>query len=238
MFYQVRKTTIALEVAKQLRRLILNGHIKPSQKLPPERELASRFGTNRNTLREAIRLLEGEGLVKVRQGGGTEVLDFVKTGSLALLQHYLEDVEDQSKKIQFVADAVALRREALGMVAMLAASRHTEEDAQRIREALENLEKSLINNKGVALADLEFFRTIAFSAGSMVLGWLVNTVSEVFRSLLTQENLFVMEENYLENIRSIASAILHRNPEEARQKVLLHFQATDEVLLERFKDSS
>jgi GntR family transcriptional repressor for pyruvate dehydrogenase complex len=238
MFDQIKKTTIALEVAKQIRQLILNGHIKPSQKLPPERELASQFGTNRNTLREAIRLLEGEGLVKVRQGGGTEVLDFARTGSLALLQHYLHDVEDTSKKVLFLADAVALRREALGMVAMLAASRHSEEDAERIGFALSRVERAVQENHGIAFADLEFFRTIAFAAGSMVLGWLVNTVSDVFKSLLAQEDLFVMEEDYLENIRLIADAVLSRNPEEAKAKVLEHFQATDKVLLEQIKNLS
>jgi GntR family transcriptional repressor for pyruvate dehydrogenase complex len=238
MFGEIKKTTIALEVARQIRRLILNGHIKPSQKLPPERELASRFGTNRNTLREAIRLLEGEGLVKVRQGEGTEVLDFAKTGSLALLQHYLEDVEDTSKKLMFLADAVALRREALGMVAMLAASRHSDEDAEKIRSALSRVEQAVLENQGVALADLEFFKTIAFAAGSMVLGWLVNTVVEVFKGLLAQGNLFVMEENYLENMRQIAEAVLSRNAENAKAKVLEHFQATDKVLLEKLKGVS
>ncbi len=41
----------------KLRRDILLGRYRPGSRLPPERELAARLGTNRNTLREALRIL-------------------------------------------------------------------------------------------------------------------------------------------------------------------------------------
>jgi GntR family transcriptional repressor for pyruvate dehydrogenase complex len=56
-----------------LRDAILDGRFRPGRKLPPERELAAEFQVNRTSVREAIKVLEGLGLVSVRQGDGATV---------------------------------------------------------------------------------------------------------------------------------------------------------------------
>src|SRR4249920_2995184 len=60
-------------VADQLRDAILDGRFRAGQKLPPERELAEEFRINRTSIREALKVLEGLGLVSVRQGDGATV---------------------------------------------------------------------------------------------------------------------------------------------------------------------
>lgn len=65
------------DVAQQLRDAILDGRYPAGHKLPPERELAEEFRINRTSLREAIKVLEGLGLVSVRQGDGATVLPLV-----------------------------------------------------------------------------------------------------------------------------------------------------------------
>src|SRR5206468_1069849 len=57
------------DVAEQLRDAILDGRFDAGTKLPPERELAAEFRVNRTSVREAIKVLEGLGLVTVRPGG-------------------------------------------------------------------------------------------------------------------------------------------------------------------------
>jgi DNA-binding FadR family transcriptional regulator len=66
------------EIAEQLRDAILDGHFAPGQRLPPERELAERFQVNRTSIRDAIKVLEGLGLVSVRQGDGAAVRPLVE----------------------------------------------------------------------------------------------------------------------------------------------------------------
>jgi DNA-binding FadR family transcriptional regulator len=61
------------DVARQLRDAILDGRFRAGQKLPPERELAQEFRVNRTSVREALKVLEGLGLVSVRQGDGATV---------------------------------------------------------------------------------------------------------------------------------------------------------------------
>ena len=65
------------DVAEQLRDAILDGRFAAGTKLPPERELAAEFGVNRTSVREALKVLEGLGLVAVRQGDGATVRPLV-----------------------------------------------------------------------------------------------------------------------------------------------------------------
>lgn len=66
------------DVAEQLRDAILDGRFAAGTKLPPERELAAEFDVNRTSVREAIKVLEGLGLVAVRQGDGATVRPLVE----------------------------------------------------------------------------------------------------------------------------------------------------------------
>jgi DNA-binding FadR family transcriptional regulator len=64
-------------VAEQLRRAIHLGRFLAGDKLPPERELAKQLGVSRTTVRDAVKVLEGEGLVRSKRGaaGGLSVLE-------------------------------------------------------------------------------------------------------------------------------------------------------------------
>ncbi len=73
-FRPPRRRRVHEDVAEQLRDAILDGLLPPGSKLPPERVLANRFQVNRTSLRQAIKVLEGLGLVAVRQGDGATVL--------------------------------------------------------------------------------------------------------------------------------------------------------------------
>src|SRR5947208_1249242 len=54
----VRKTRIYEEVASQIQRLITDGRLRPGDHLPPERELAERFGVSRTSVRDVMRVLD------------------------------------------------------------------------------------------------------------------------------------------------------------------------------------
>lgn len=72
-FRPARRRRIHEDVAEQLRDAILDGRFTSGAKLPPERELAEEFRVNRTSIRDAIKVLEGLGLVSVRQGDGATV---------------------------------------------------------------------------------------------------------------------------------------------------------------------
>jgi DNA-binding FadR family transcriptional regulator len=77
IFQPPRRRRIHEDVAEQLRDAILDGRFAAGHKLPPERELADEFQVNRTSVREAIKVLEGLGLVRVRHGDGVIVQPLV-----------------------------------------------------------------------------------------------------------------------------------------------------------------
>jgi GntR family transcriptional regulator len=62
-----------MQIAESLLQRIESGELSPGDRLPPERALSQMLGVNRMTLRQALRLLELQGLLERRQGRGTTV---------------------------------------------------------------------------------------------------------------------------------------------------------------------
>ena len=56
------------QVADQLRELIVTGELAPGERLPTETVLAREFGVSRATVREALRLLAAQGLIRTAKG--------------------------------------------------------------------------------------------------------------------------------------------------------------------------
>ena len=76
------------QIAKQLRREILDGTFKPGERLPAERQIASRLGVHRSSVREALKKLEELRLVVIRRGGGAHVQP-IQTASVEVIQDLL-----------------------------------------------------------------------------------------------------------------------------------------------------
>jgi GntR family transcriptional regulator, transcriptional repressor for pyruvate dehydrogenase complex len=63
-----RAHKISDQIIEQIRNAILSGRFKPGDKVAAEKELISEFGVSKATLREALRVLEGMGLVEIKKG--------------------------------------------------------------------------------------------------------------------------------------------------------------------------
>jgi len=93
MFQEAKQNRIFQDVIVQIQEAILQGKLKAGDKLPPERELKEMFKTSRGTLREALRVLEQKGLIRIKTGvnGGAIVKPLTThqvSESLALLIRY------------------------------------------------------------------------------------------------------------------------------------------------------
>jgi GntR family transcriptional regulator, transcriptional repressor for pyruvate dehydrogenase complex len=81
---QIRMPKTGEVVADRLRRQIARGELTIGQRLPPEDELTAVFGIARTTLREALRILESQGLLEIRRGRtGGPVVTMPRIDSLA-----------------------------------------------------------------------------------------------------------------------------------------------------------
>ncbi len=99
-------------VLKHLQREIRLGRLTPGQRLPPEREYAEQLGVSRVTLREALRVLEGEGVIEVKRGPGGGA--FVKRPELGA--HYRPSLNHQEalalQEFRMAVEPLAARRAA------------------------------------------------------------------------------------------------------------------------------
>lgn len=78
------RTKLHEVIARELRERIVSGELAPGDRLPTEDHLMAEFGIARNTLREALRVLEAQGLVEVRMGrAGGPVITHPDFGPLA-----------------------------------------------------------------------------------------------------------------------------------------------------------
>ncbi len=144
-FHPPARRRVHEAIAEQLRDAILNGAFASGQKLPPERELAERFEVNRTSIREAMKVLEGLGLVAVRQGDGATVQPLTEASFEVLApmvfhggrldQRMLGEVMEVMMPLLFEMARLALDRRRPPQLVALRALRDVLADTGRERES-------------------------------------------------------------------------------------------------------
>ncbi len=123
-------------VAERLRQRVVHGELQPGERLPNEAVLATDYGVSRATVREALRVLATQSLIRTSKGAGGG--SYVTLPSVNGVSEYVQS------SISLLADAddVTLEelleaRELLEVpAARLAAERRTEEELERLRDAI------------------------------------------------------------------------------------------------------
>src|SRR5215467_15621426 len=85
MYTPIQPSKIFEQIAQQIEQRILSGELRSGDRLPPERELAEQFHASRTAVREAMKSLAQKGLVDMRPGRGTVVID----GTSRAMRHSL-----------------------------------------------------------------------------------------------------------------------------------------------------
>lgn len=111
----VNRTRVFEQAVEQIRLLIRRGDIPPGDKLPTEQELSAALNMSRSSIREALRVLEAEGLIETRQGSGIFIpLNIPKT-SVKDVMNWLRQREESLVQILEVREYIE------GLTASLAA---------------------------------------------------------------------------------------------------------------------
>jgi GntR family transcriptional regulator, transcriptional repressor for pyruvate dehydrogenase complex len=180
----VSQPSLAEQIDRQLRLLILNGSYQPGEKLPAERPLAERLGVSRPALREAIRRLTSEGILEARRGSGTYVAD---VDLAALFQ-------------------VRLRLEPLA--AGLAATHARDEERQELVAMLQPVHDAGDDAGAFGSADLALHARIAQISGNPILLSLIESLtflSEMSRKVTAVKP--IVREDAIEDLETIVNAI-------------------------------
>jgi len=212
-----RRKRLYEEIAEVLKKAILSGDYRVGDKLPSEMELAERFGVSRLVVREAIRYLELNGLIEVRQGatGGA----FVRELDSKIIRQNLSDLLF-FRKIS-VTQLYEVRMYVEPEVARLAALRRTEEDLQLL-EHLVYLSETGEPGIDYIKHNVDFHRVLGKASQNPFYAVIINSIMDFTENfILTIKPVKeVIHERTIH--REIYEAILKRNADQARAKAIEH----------------
>ncbi len=215
MFRPVRVARASEEIVQQVKTLIFDGRLTPGDPLPSEKDLAGQFRLSRITVRDALRILESQGLIEIKVGarGGA----FVARPSTEPVTESLTNM----LRLQgaSIPDLVEARLAVETRVAALAAQRATAGDVDAMEQAIANA------RAGRAAGDpyfmphsVAFHIALAEAAKNQILLSIVNSFRAPFHEalarLLPADD---MAEQAIDDHQKMLEAIKAHDPERARR---------------------
>ena len=210
-------------LALNLRTQILTGSLPEGTLLPNERELSERASISRTSVREALRILEGEGLIAIRTGrkGGSEV---IKPSSIGIEKSIDIFIKGQGIRMQAVSEV----REAIEPhAARLAAQNRSNEDLQELKKAHANLKESGEDIPAFLKANLVWHLQVVKASHNELLIAFMTAISKSF-----YESTDVTDFNSIEIRKAVEiahqrviTAIESANPESAFKRMSQHVSA-------------
>jgi len=168
-------------VFEQLRGQILTGAIPAGGRLPNERELATRLGVNRSSVREAVRRLEGLELVSVRHGLGTFVRPAADSSALQIVDALLR--EPRAITVELLRQTLLFRRDIVLRVVELAAKNHRDEHLARARALLAREAGEGEDPEHALELDVEMNRLLGEASGNLIYQVVTNLFTKLIRRL-------------------------------------------------------
>lgn len=228
---------ISQEISYRLERLILDGGLAPEQKIPSERQLATRLGVSRAVIREALHELQGRGVIETRHGKGSFVASMVpgadELGEQSPLMHLFEGHP------RTLFDLLEVREQLEGQAAYLAAQRATRLDRHRITKAFRALEDT--DPLSNARLDHGFHLAIVEASHNPVLVHVLNSLKNMM--LLTVQasvaNLNPREEMrkiIVRQHRQLYEAVIAGKAANAQKVAMAHVRFVSEAMRDMEKD--
>lgn len=176
MYSPIHSGRLYEQIVAQIEERILNGELRPGDKLPAERELADQFGVSRTAIREAMKALTHSGLVVIQPGRGTFVTDI----SSKVVRHSFDMLVRGSNETG-IKDLIEVREILEPEIAALAAVRAGSEDIESMEEAVRAMDMAMDDLETFIEADLDFHLALAQGSNNVLIPALIDTLVELLR---------------------------------------------------------
>ncbi len=232
---KVAPVRIFEQAVEQLRELILTGRLLPGDRLPTEQELCRQLSISRSTVREALRVLEAEGLVEVRRGMGTYVIEqpnvMLPRGEVSL---WIENHRDAIEQMLQVRESIETT------AASLAAQRANPVVLQEISQVMAELNEQIANFRQtgeenydrLALLDASFHMAVAAASGNDLM---IEVISHILPAFNQSNKAVLYVTGRMETMESehqaIVDAITAGDAESAGQAMRRHILRVKETVL-------
>ncbi len=214
-------------VADRLRALIVDGVVQQGATLPSEKELVAQLGISRATLREALRMLESEGLISTKTGPkGGIVVQHPSSANLTRSLSLLLQLEETPFTMLLEA-----RRLLEPLCANLGAQRATDQELADLELILQDMRAQIDDTRAYVGQQLAFHLAVIASAHNDVLRLYTTSVGELISARATQVGLTLEEREIgVKAAESILVALRSRNGTLAARRVELHLRAFDPMI--------
>ncbi|MEU7763568.1 GntR family transcriptional regulator [Nocardia sp. NPDC049190] len=230
----VVKRSVSADVFEQIAADVLSGELAPGVALPSERQLAEALGVSRPAVREALQRLAAAGLVAVRQGDATTVLDYRRGAGLEVLPRLLVQAGELDPG---VARSILEARLHNGpKVAELAARRADASGPDGIRALLSNSVEALATEQDPIAQQrhaMEFWDHVVDAADSIVFRLMFNMLRAAYEpALAALAPIMSAEVGNVEAYRELAAAIVAGRPQQAATTARALLQPATTALIE------
>ncbi|MGW2523489.1 FadR/GntR family transcriptional regulator [Streptomyces sp. NPDC001617] len=205
-------------VARQLRQAILDGTYAPGDRLPIERELSERFEVSRSMVRQALLVLEQQGLVRVRSGVGGG--PFVAGPSLPAAVTALENLLtlDQSTVGEFARAKLVLEP----VISAYAAESITPEDLDRLAANVDRTHEQIQRGEDITESAVEFHSILINSTRNRFLAVIVELLSRTLNRVPGPPGGGFDPWRVLAEHQRILEALRRHEPDEVRRLTSEH----------------
>ena len=217
----------------RIKQMLVDGELRPGDKLPVENDLAASLGVSRNTLREAVRALSSLKVLQTRQGDGT----YVTSLQPALLldgMGFVADLHREDGELHFLHVRRLLEPEATA----LAVSRLSDADLAGLHDLLDEagtlVRAKTIDHDRLMANDRAFHTLITSRCANPVLAALVeHTSGHTVRARLWRGRLDAgADQRTVDEHRMIYQAVADGDGERARLRAAAHILGVEDAVRE------
>jgi len=213
IFDRIKRTRTFEDVSDKIKQLIFDDVLKPGEKLPSEAQLALQFGVGRQTVREALRLLETSGFINIHRGGGGGPI--IKDTIFNRISDLFLDAF-RIKKITLPELTVA-RLEIEKVVLNYVIDNAEESDIRSLQKNVAEARKKIDNNIAATKENIQFHTLLAQASKNHVFFIVVESIMAVVGDFLSRIG---PEVETSENVVSFHEDIVKAIAEKKRTKAI------------------
>ncbi|MDF1669534.1 MAG: FCD domain-containing protein [Roseovarius sp.] len=230
------KRSRPVKVAEEIKQWVVDRDLKKGDKLPNEAEMIALFAVSKGTVREALRILEAQGLIVTRTGpgGGSFVGEVSKDRALSLLGNYFY-FHDLS-----LADIYQMRKALEPELAATLAGRLDAEQLETLSVMVGSYDTpagSAEEEKDQHIASLAFHAQLAAFAENRLLGFMISFMARMLTEMTVYRKLYDPPNHELwwrgrRHQLDLVDA-LRRGDSDAARSIMASHMATAEELMQR-----
>lgn len=223
------------KIVDSLKTMITHHGLEPGDRLPQERDLMEQFGAGKTTVREALKSLEVQGLVKVRTGpGGGAFIERMSEGrATSLLSNFLF-----AKEIS-IAQIYAMRKVLEPLVAASAAEHIDESGLQRLSDMIKVYDHEPADDGErwtQRMAELDFHGIVAEYSDNPILAFTCRFLQRLLKDLPIAKDIYarpevVQRQSGIQHQRDLIDAMRRRDKVAAHAILTSHMAEAEQYML-------